>query len=86
MNSVKRMRQEPCDFCDGHLEARTVSVVRGRARKLVMIEQVPALVCTQCGMRYFDAPVVRSMERLLKRSRSTKRKIQIPVTKYETVA
>jgi len=83
---MPKMAKEPCDFCDGHLEPRTVSVVRGRARKLMVIENVPAMVCSQCGMRYYDAEVVRRMERLLQRSRSAKRTIQVPVTEFETVA
>lgn len=52
----------------------------------MMIENVPALVCDQCGMRYYDAEVVRGMERLIKRTGAATENIQVPVAKFETVA
>ena len=51
-----------------------------------MIENVPAAVCNRCGMRYYDAAVVKSMERIIKKSRSAKRKIAVAVAKFEHVA
>jgi len=83
---MKKAAKEPCDFCDGTLHPRRVRVVRSRGRKLIVIDDVPAMVCDQCGMRYYDAAVVRSMESLLRRSRSHKRTIKVTVTKFEVVA
>jgi YgiT-type zinc finger domain-containing protein len=83
---MKRSIKESCDNCDGTLHARHVRVVRSRGRKVVIIEDVPANVCNKCGTRYYDASTVRSMEVLLKRSRSYKRSIKVPVTKFEGVA
>ena len=83
---MKKTIKEPCDFCDGNLAPRQVRVVRSRGRKLMVIDNVPALVCGQCGMRHYDSPVVRSMEALLKRSRSHRRTIKVPVTTFEVVA
>ena len=83
---MKKTLKEPCDFCDGELHPRRVRVVRSRSRKLVIIDDVPALVCSQCGMKYFDASAVRSMEAILRRSRAHTRTIKVPVTKFEVVA
>jgi YgiT-type zinc finger domain-containing protein len=83
---MKKAAKEPCDLCDGELHPRRVRVVRSRARKLVIIDNVPAMVCNQCGTKYYDASAVRSMEVLLRRSRSHKRTIKVPVTKFEVVA
>ena len=83
---MRKPTKEPCDFCDGNLHPRRVRVVRSRARKLMVIDHVPAMVCDQCGMRYYNAPVVRGMEILLKRGRASKRSIKVPVAKFEGVA
>jgi len=83
---MKDALKEPCDFCDGRLRPRRVRVVRSRGRKLIVIDNVPATVCDQCGMRYYDAPVVRSMEALLKRSGARKRTIKVALTQFEVVA
>ena len=82
-----KTKREPCDFCTGHLHPRFVTVVRGRVPKRIVIENVPAMVCHRCGMRYYDAPVVRGMEALLKNGRKfPRRTIRIPVTRLKVVA
>ena len=83
---MKTTKAEPCDFCDGRLRRKAVQVVRGRGRKLVVIEEVPARVCDRCGIRYYDAEAVRGMEEILKRRGKMKRTIKVPVTTFEGVA
>jgi len=83
---VRKGMKEPCDFCEGHLESRHVRVVRSRGRRMVVIENVPALQCNRCGMRYYDSSVVRSMEAILKKRSSTKRMLRVPVRKFVVVA
>ncbi len=78
--------KEPCDFCEGRMEPRHVRVVRSRGRRMILIENVPALQCNRCGMRYYDSSVVRSMEAILKRRSSARRTIRVPVAKFEVVA
>ena len=48
-----------CYFCKGKTEKQRVTVDYRWGDKLVVIENVPAEVCTQCGERYFDAGVSR---------------------------
>ena len=83
---MRKTQKEPCDFCEGRLEPRRVNVVRGRGRKLAVIEHVPAMVCVRCGMRYYDSVVVKSMEQIIRRAKSAKRSIKVPVTEFEVVA
>ena len=49
---------------------------------LKIIENVPAGVCTQCGERYFDAPVYKQMERLTKGTSTTIRQLSVDVVRY----
>ena len=55
--------KETCYFCSrGILEEKRVTVDFRWGEKLVIIENVPARVCNECGERYYAARVVRQME------------------------
>lgn len=82
--AVKRPKRKPCDFCDGSLEGRTVTVDWRRRGRLLVIENVPALVCNRCGERYYAATVMREMEQLARRR--ARRTIKVPVAKFPVVA
>ena len=81
-----RQKAEPCDFCDGALEPRTVTVDWRRDGRLVVIESVPALVCNHCGERYYAQAVMKQMEEITRSKRSAKRTIKVRVAKFQTVA
>lgn len=81
---MARAKREPCDFCDGTLSPRRVIVDLRRGRSLRVIENVPALVCSQCGERYYTQDVMRRLERLA--ARRTRRTLKVPVVRFETVA
>lgn len=45
----------PCTGCDrGHLRRDTVSTALWQDETLLVVEDVPALVCNVCGERYFE--------------------------------
>lgn len=59
---------EGCHYCGGRLEQRRVEYA-GRWRKSgrwVLIRDVPARVCTQCGEEFFDSDVAAALTRALK--------------------
>lgn len=43
-----------CLFCNGKLKKSMVSYTVNRKGYHLYIEKVPALVCTQCGEKFFD--------------------------------
>jgi len=47
--------------------------------KLVSIEQVPALVCRQCGEETFSAETVKRIEALLASGATPSRVTEVPV-------
>lgn len=59
------MREYPCEFCDTdkNQERKLVTVTRNRQGKWYIFEHVAALVCPNCGHRYFDAETTVEMER-----------------------
>jgi len=74
---------ETCYFCSrGILEKRRVTVDFRWGDKLVIIENVPAKVCNECGERYYSAKVVREMERIAMEERK-ERELRVPVVALE---
>jgi len=52
---------------------------------LFVFEEVPARVCRQCGETYFDAKVVKAMERAVLEQLKPKRILHVPVFSYPEV-
>ena len=50
--------------------------VRG---KYLIIENVPAGVCTQCGTRYYAANVLKMIEETTRGHRKVRREVRVPV-------
>jgi len=68
------------------LEERLVQHEYRWEGKLFVFEDVPARVCRQCGEKYFDAQVVKAMERAVLEQLEPKRIIQVPVFSYADVS
>ncbi|GEM_PF-5335208 len=50
-----------CNLCEGEVEKKLVSVEREWNGKKIVIKDVPAVVCEDCGKRYFDAETTLKM-------------------------
>lgn len=46
------MQDESCEYCNGEIRAKTVTVHYRHKGKLVLIENVPVRVCQRCAVRY----------------------------------
>jgi YgiT-type zinc finger domain-containing protein len=75
-----------CSFCSGELEERLVQHEYRWEGKLFVFEDVPAYVCRQCGEKYFDAQVVKAMEKAVLSQLEPKRILHVPVFSYAEVA
>ncbi len=79
------MEGETCDFCLEGLLTRQLVREYYRVRKgLVVIEHVPAYVCSRCGERYYDADVAKQMRKLSTLGKQIKRKISFPLVRFES--
>ena len=68
-----------CDICGGRREKTDISYnifYRGRP---VIIENVPAEVCQQCGEEYFDPDTVEMLQKVVWSQKKPKRTIETPV-------
>lgn len=72
-----------CFFCKGKVGQERVNVDFRWGESLVVIEDVPAGVCQQCGERYFDAEVYKDMEKLAKIRIKPFKRLTIDVIKFE---
>jgi YgiT-type zinc finger domain-containing protein len=70
---------ETCEYCGGPIVEKRVTLHRKVRRRYVLIENVPAGVCTQCGTRHYAANVLKTMEENLRGRRQAKRKVLVSV-------
>jgi len=74
---------DKCFFCKGKVAQEKVNVDFRWGENLIVIEDVPARVCRQCGEKYFDAEVYRDMEKLAKGRMKPLKHLSIDVIKFE---
>ncbi len=72
-----------CDCC-GKKGAVTKHVTRslGRGKSILVIEDVPMVVCPNCGQSYFTADTLHEVERLRLHRKSVGVQCVAPVIKY----
>lgn len=64
-----------CRICQGNVEKMNVTVEREWESKKIIIEEVPAEVCDQCGEVYFDGETTLRLERIKKASKYPHEKV-----------
>ena len=79
------MDGDRCDFCDGRLSVRRVREYYRMGRGLVVIDDVPAWVCSQCGERYFAAAVAKEMRTLARGRSRLPQRISFPRVRFGKV-
>ena len=70
---------EPSEYCGGPLVEKRVTLHRKVKGSYVLIENVPAGVCAQCGTRYYAANVLKTIEESIRGRRKAKREVLVPV-------
>jgi len=70
---------ERCEYCDGLIVEKRVALSRKVKGEYVLIENVPAGVCTECGTRYYAANVLKTVEETIRGRRKAEREVLVPV-------
>ncbi len=70
---------ETCEYCGGLIVEARVTLHRKRGEGYVLIENVPAGVCQECGTRYYAANVLKTIEETLLGRQKAIREIRVPV-------
>lgn len=73
-----------CFVCKGNLEEKTTTFMTDLGNCIVIIKNVPSMVCSQCGEVSYSNEVAKKIEAIIL---SLKNKItDIAVTDYQTAA
>ena len=68
------MTQDHCSCCNGKLKQGKTDFVVNVGNDLVVIRNVPALICAQCGEKYFSAEVSRKIDAVMEQYHTGKLK------------
>ena len=68
-----------CYFCKGAVKPERVTHVHRWKGQVIILEDVPADVCQQCGEVYFAANVLQAMDRIVEHNQKEKPKKQLVV-------
>jgi len=68
-----------CPLCGGAEEARHITFTATLEGSLLTIEEVPALVCRQCGEEMLSADTMKPIEALLAAHPRPARVAEVPV-------
>ena len=71
-----------CEFCGGTTRERKVKRQHWLNKKLYLVEDVQAEVCTECGERYFHAKTLDALDAYLSKQHVVKRKIDVEVVSF----
>ena len=68
-----------CVFCGGKVEKTNVTFVYEDPENYIMVENVPAEVCSHCGEKTYSHKVTEELIRIAKHKFQPKKTINIPV-------
>ncbi len=70
---------ETCEYCQGNLVEKRVTLHRQHKKNHILVENVPAGVCKKCGTRYYSANVLKTVQEILRGRKKQERKVSVPV-------
>jgi len=68
---------ERCEYCGGLIVEKKVTLHRRLKGKHLLVENVPAGVCRDCGAKYYAANVLKTVEQSIRGRR--KKEVLVPV-------
>jgi len=73
-----------CYFCKAKVVEQQITIDYRWGDSLVVIKDVPAGVCQQCGEKYLSSSVYKELERLAKNKSCVKGKIIVDILGFES--
>jgi YgiT-type zinc finger domain-containing protein len=70
---------ETCEYCGRKIVEKHVTLHRKFKGKYVIVEEVPAGVCSECGTRYYAANVLKTVEAAIRGRQKAKREVLVPI-------
>ena len=81
------MKEIRCNFCSGdHYEKRRIDYLYSHKGEYLLVSNTPVEVCLDCGMVYYDAAVLKEIERrffaIRQKAEQPERYIRVPAMAY----
>jgi YgiT-type zinc finger domain-containing protein len=70
---------DECNVCHGKIKFTLTNYTQPYKDQIVIVENVPAWVCEQCGETYFDPEVVERIQDLIWSGAAPTRTVTTPV-------
>lgn len=80
------MQDGNCEYCNGEVQVKKVTVHYRHKGKLVIIENVPARVCRRCGEKHYDAVTLGKMEAIARLRKAAKKTVVVPIRDFAEAA
>ncbi len=74
-----------CDLCGGELRPGTTTLEIWRGEELIIIRDVPADVCEQCGEAYISASISEKLDQFLNEYHRHRPERYLAVPQYSAV-
>ncbi len=71
-----------CEFCSGETKPKFVKRQHWLKKKLYIVENVKAEVCTECGERYFYAKTLDAVDEYLSKKHTVKASITVEIVNF----
>ena len=71
-----------CEFCGGNTIAKNVKRQHWLNKKLYIVENVQAEVCTECGERYFHAKTLDALDAYLSEQHVVKEQLIVELVSF----
>ena len=66
-----------CPFCGGNIEKGTTTFTADLQTGVVVVRNVPALVCSQCGEDWLEDSTAEVLEAITQRARAQKTQLEM---------
>lgn len=66
-----------CFMCKGDLIEKNVNYVVDLENTIIIIKEVPAKVCTQCGERFYDDETAKNIEKIVNQLKQLSMEVSI---------
>ena len=75
------MKASKCEYCNGEIRKKKITVDHWYGEKLVIIKDVPVGVCQECGQRYYAyaAATLDRLDAMAQNSDTAPERISVPV-------
>lgn len=77
-----KMKYDSCEYCNGIIKPRKVTVDLRRGDQLIVFHNVPIGVCTKCGERYYPGRVLEALDEIAQHALSGAKIQRVPTIDY----